>query len=278
MAQPGALFLFDWGYFKTKALAQIAEAEAYFLTRLNHQTALYAAKGGRWQRVELPRLVRGASSSLLAYPVYVGACERVAVRLVAPPVPEAVVNERRRKARQAARKRGDTPSHAPLALLAWKLFVTNVSGTVWTPTTACRAYSLRWPVELVFKSWNSDLHLATLSTKTQEPPLCYLYGRLLLIALADALCPALRAALWPRQQRELSFLKLIRYLQTLADRWLQTLFAPPATLSQWLCHVCERAQRIIAKASRSRRTSAQRLRESLEPQQDCLKLTIKLAT
>lgn len=131
--------------------------------------------------------------------------------------------------------------------------------------------------QLVFKSWKSDLHLATLSTKTQEPTLCYLYGRLLLIVLAYALCPALRAALWIRQQRELSFLKLIRYLQTLADRWLQTLFAPPATLYHWLCHVCESAQRIIAKASRTCRTSAQRLRESLEAQHDCIELTIKLA-
>ncbi len=52
LARRGALFLFDLGYFKVTALAQIAEAEAYFLTRLNHQTALYAPVGGRLQRVE----------------------------------------------------------------------------------------------------------------------------------------------------------------------------------------------------------------------------------
>src|SRR5215470_9486634 len=40
LAQPGALFLFDLGYFKVQALALIAQAEAYFLTRLNHQPAL----------------------------------------------------------------------------------------------------------------------------------------------------------------------------------------------------------------------------------------------
>ena len=108
LAQRGALFLFDLGYFKTQALAQIAEAEAYFLTRLNHQTALYAAVGGRLQRVELPCLFHSARPSLREYPVYLGAGERVAVRLVAACVPEAVVNERRRKARHAARKREST--------------------------------------------------------------------------------------------------------------------------------------------------------------------------
>src|SRR5262245_55914148 len=34
-------------------------------------------------------------------------------------------------------------------------------------------------IELVFKSCKSDLHLATLPTKTAAPTLCYLYGRLL---------------------------------------------------------------------------------------------------
>jgi hypothetical protein len=37
LAQRGALFLFDLGYFKIQAIAQIAGAEAYFLTRHNHQ-------------------------------------------------------------------------------------------------------------------------------------------------------------------------------------------------------------------------------------------------
>ena len=277
LAQRGALVLFDLGYFKLKALAQLAAAEAYFLTRLNHQTALYTAVAGRLQRVELPRLFQGESRALVEHSVYLGAGEQVAVRLIAARVPAAVVNERRRKARHAARKRGYTPSQAHLTLLAWNLFITNVSSTVWTPATVCRAYALRWQAELVFKSWKSDLHLATVPTKTQDPTLCYLYGRLLLIVLAYALCPALRTALWTRQQRELSFLKLIRYLQALADRWLQTLFEPTATLRHLLAQICASAQRLIAKASRTRRTSAQRLRESLETQNDFIKLTIKLA-
>ena len=129
----------------------------------------------------------------------------------------------------------------------------------------------------MFKSWKSDLHLATLSTKTQEPTLCYLYGRLLLIVLTYALCPALRVSLWTRQHRELSFLKLIRYLQALADRWLQALFESTTILRHLLSQVCVHSQRVIAKASRKRRTSAQRLRESLETQNEFIELTIKLA-
>jgi UDP-2,3-diacylglucosamine pyrophosphatase LpxH len=123
----------------------------------------------------------------------------------------------------------------------------------------------------------SDAHLATVLTKTQDPTLCYLYGRLLLIVLGYALCPALRTALWPRQQRELSVLKLIRYLQALADCWLRALFEATAHLRHWRSQVCVSAQRLVAKVSRNRRTSAQRLRESLETQNEFVELTIKLA-
>ena len=161
--------------------------------------------------------------------------------------------------------------------MAWNLFITNVPCTVWTPTTVCRAYALRWQVELVFKSWKSDVHLATVPTKTQDPTLCYLYGRLLLIVLAYALCPALRTALWTSQHRELSFLKLIRYLQAVADSWLQRLFTSAAGLHAFLRQVCLTATRLVTKASRKRRTSAQRLRESVQAQKDCSELTIKLA-
>ena len=277
LAQPGALFLFDLGYFKAQALALIAQADAYFLTRLNHQAALYGAVGGRLQRLELAQVLQATPGPLLETTLYLGTREHVAVRLIAVRMPEAIVNERRRKARKAARKRGYTPSQAHLALVAWNLFITNVPGTVWTPTSVCQAYSLRWQVELVFKSWKSDLHIATLPTKTQEPTLCYLYGRLLLIVLTYALCPALRASLWTRQHRELSVLKLVRYLQAVADGWLQRLFESAATLRVFLQQVCRNADRLVMKASRIRRTSSQRLRESVQAQTESIELTIKLA-
>jgi Transposase DDE domain len=49
LAQPQSLFLFDLGYFKLAAFAKIAAAQAYFLSRLNHQTTLQEVVGGRPQ-------------------------------------------------------------------------------------------------------------------------------------------------------------------------------------------------------------------------------------
>src|SRR6185312_12162544 len=55
LARAYALFLFDLGYFKLTAFATIAAAQAYFLSRLNHQTTLREVVGGRHQVLELAR-------------------------------------------------------------------------------------------------------------------------------------------------------------------------------------------------------------------------------
>jgi len=96
LARSHSLFLFDLGYFKLAAFAKIAAAQAYFLSRLNHQTTLLEVVGGRQQALDLAnRLVR-ETRPLVEKAVVLGAYERVPARLIAVRMPEAIVNERRR--------------------------------------------------------------------------------------------------------------------------------------------------------------------------------------
>ena len=277
LAQPHSLFLFDLGYFKLAAFATIAAAYAYFLSRFNHQTTLREVIGGRTQRLDLPQCLRHDSRALLEKAVLLGTRDQVAARLIAVRMPDAIVNERRRQAHAVAKKRGYTPSQAHLTLLAWNLFVTNVPGTVWPPQMVGRAYAFRWQVELVFKAWKSGLHLATLTSTTKHSTLCYLYGRMLLIVLTFALCPSLRAAAWQKRQREVSLLKLVRHFQASADQWVQALFQSRVQLARFLVRACTAAERLVTKEVRKRPTSAQSLRNSLEPQLDFFEPTLALA-
>ena len=127
-------------------------------------------------------------------------------------------------------------------------------------------------MELIFKSWKSYLHLASIKTKKVNPTLCYLYGRMLLIVLNYALCPQMRATIWVKKQRELSVLKLVRHFQALADRWMQAIFQAEFVLRHFLQRACATAERLVAKASRKRRTTAQILRESLAKQDEAITL------
>ena len=268
LAQQGVLFIFDLGYFKLKAFARIVEAGAYFLSRLNHQTTIFDADTGGLQPLELAALLNTVESNRTEKAIFLGAKERVASRLVAYRLPEPIVNARRRIAKKNAKKKGYTPSQAHLALLAWNLFITNVPRTIWKTETVGKVYPIRWQVELIFKSWKSYLHLASIKTKKAAPTLCYLYGRMLLIVLNYALCPQLRHTLWLKKKRELSLLKLVRHFQALADRWMQAIFQSELALRRFLTRACATAERLAAKASRKRRTTAQILRASLGQQHE----------
>jgi hypothetical protein len=277
LAQPHSLFVFDLGYFKLAAFAKIVAARAYFLSRLNHQTTLREVVGGRQQPLDLAHGLTHERRAVLEKAVVLGAHERVPARLIAVRMPEAIVNERRRQVRALAKQRGYTPSQAHLTLVAWNLFITNVPATIWPPQTVGIVYSLRWQVELVFKTWKSGLHLATVTTRTKYSTLCYLYGRMLLILFTSALSSPLRATLWQQQHRELSLLRLVRHFQAGAARWLHALFQSSRQLTAFLVRACATAERLVRKAVRTRRTSAQRLRESLGPLVDFFEPVLALA-
>ena len=225
-------------------------------------------KNLKFAPMELAGRLAAAEPDLLEQPILIGTKEHVAARLIAARVPEEVVNARRRAARKTAKKKGSTPSHAHLTLLAWSLFITNVPETMWQTTTVLKVSPIRWQIELSFKSWKSDLHLASLTTTKENPTLCSLYGRMLLILLNSALCPQIRAALWEKKQREVSVLKLVRHCQACAERWMQVIFQSAFELRRFLQQVCATAERLVGKAVRKRRTTAQLLRESLQHQRE----------
>jgi len=264
LAQKGVLFLFDLGYFKIQALARLATVGAYFCCRLNHQTNIYETVAGRVEPVQLAAFLRTVAPDLLLLEkaIFIGEKAQIASRLIAVRMPEAVVNTRRRIARKNAKKKGYTPSQAHLSLLAWNLFITNVSATIWPVDMVPKVYPIRWQIELIFKSWKSYLHLATLTTTKEDSTLCYLYGRMLRILLNYALCPQARATLWLKCQRELSLLKFVRHFQALAASWLQAIFQSACELYRFLQRACMTAARLAAKAVRKRRTTAQILQDN----------------
>jgi DDE family transposase len=196
LAPASVLFLFDLGYFTLTAFATIAAAQAYFLSRLTHQATVREVVGGGRRALNLAKPLAHAPRPLIEKAVVLGAYARLPARLVAVRRPAAMVNERRRQAHGAAKKAGYTPAQAQLPLPARNLFITHVPTTVGSTQAVSIAYSLRWPVDLVFRGWKSGLPVATLTTTTKYSTLCSLYGRRLLILLTSALSSPPRVTVW----------------------------------------------------------------------------------
>lgn len=161
IAQPGDLVLRDLGYWVLSVLRALALKGVYFLSRYRHGTAVLDPQTGK--PLDLVRILR--SCGQIDQQVWLGEKCRLPVRLVALPVPEAVANQRRRKAR-ANRDRRLAPSSTHMFLLGWNIFVTNVPAQIWSAKTLLCIYRLRWRIETIFKAWKSYLGFRQLNCRT----------------------------------------------------------------------------------------------------------------
>lgn len=233
LATPNSLHLFDLGYFKQSVFAELAQAQAYFVSRLQVQTALYKHPDDQ-HSLDLVKALQLQSQSKGELAVYLGRLARVPIRLVFQKLPADMVAEKRRKAKANARKRGQTCSKRHLALLEWVLFITNVPAQWLTAEQVLMVYRIRWQVELVFKLWKSQSRLDQISGYSYRRVMCQFYGRLLAIILFQwTIAPYRfywRGELSPTKAFHVMRRYALSFLPLMADRWRSV----PAVLEQMI--------------------------------------------
>jgi hypothetical protein len=222
--QPGDLIIRDLGYFVLKVLEQINLRGAFFLSRYRHEVLILDAQTGRL--LDLQTLLHPGQA--FDRQVMLGN-QKVPMRLVAQPVPEAVANERRRKAK-ANRDRRLNPSPRKLYLLGWNIFVTNVPRVVWPAKALQPIYRLRWRIEIIFKAWKSHLGFRQLNCRTAELLGLSVMTKLLFCIAVYRLSDALE--LLGDGNNHVSLLRLARILGQCAC-WFSAAFLG-ISLPQWL--------------------------------------------
>ena len=172
----GSLLIRDLGYWKLEGLAQLAQSDCFWLSRLHSQTGFFDRDGCSWTQAAF---VQTQTSDSFDIQVELGLQQRLKARLVGFRMPPAVASERRRKLKEASRRRGQTVSQARLQLCDWALFVTNVPKEQLTPNDVLVLARLRWQIELLFKLWKS--HGKIDKSRSEKPwrILCELYAKLI---------------------------------------------------------------------------------------------------
>lgn len=171
----GALRLGDAGFFHLERFAEIEAQGAYWLSRLRAGTKLLTLEG---QVLDLPQWL-AEQSTQVAMPVLVGQHKRLRARVLAVRVPQEVADQRRRRLREEAKRKGQMVSAERLALAAWTLFLSNVPDTLLSLTEVLVIARARWQIELRFKLWKSHGKLATWRTENPWRILCEVYAKLL---------------------------------------------------------------------------------------------------
>lgn len=236
-SQPGALHLFDLGYFNQRHLSELDRAQAFFITRLDRCTALFNPEQPELRLALLP-LLRNCSEDRLEVHVQLGRQVHLSVRVLFQRMPPSMVEERRRKAIWRMKKKGHTPTQEYLELLEWNFFVTNVPADWLSFDQILLLYTLRWQIELVFKLWKSQAGLDTLGPWRKERLLAQMYARLIGLVLFFALSAPFRCP----SNRELSLPKaftafqeaLPDFIRSIARNWRAFRLVLKRLFSHWL--------------------------------------------
>jgi hypothetical protein len=246
-ATEGVLFLCDLGYFTLTTLCDIAAGLAYFISRLETRCVLYHPL--TQQEFDLLAHLNTLSEGQVELNLLVGREVKLPCRVLAVRLPAEVVQERRRKAKANARRKGRTLSANKLAWLAWNVYITNVPPTMLTLPQAVLMYTLRWQIELLFRLWKNEAHLDRVAGRLRERVLVELYAKLIGMVVFHYLTAPVRWA-----ERELSPVKALQTLQRYVLRIAQTLDCLP-DLQSALAELIRRWQRFALKDKRRSRLS-----------------------
>ena len=167
MPAAGALRIADLGYFSLPVLNAICLAEAFYLTRIQHNIKLFVEDIQTHQKVKhgLVSWLNSQNLGVVDCWIELGAQERLSCRLIAFRVPEEIANRRRQK-RIADGKRFRYPSQASLAACDWEFMATNLPEASFSVNEVIVLYRARWQIELLFKRWKSQGMIAQMQSKS----------------------------------------------------------------------------------------------------------------
>jgi len=260
------LLLFDQGYFKLATFSAIIAKGAFFLTRFLVGTTLKTAH--TLIPIELGKELSKQPDNASQMQVVMGLASRQTppCRLVCLRVSKQVAQERRRRLKKQARKKGRTVSKRHLTLCDWTLLITNVPEK-WLPLEMVRAlYTLRWQIELLFKQLKSILCVHQSNTANEHRLRCELYGKLITAVLVHRIHAAANNLLWNSARREISMDKLYKRIQerafTLAQLCLLSLAHAISFLHRELENLLKHCMK---EQQRSRMTTLEMLEVGLDP-------------
>jgi hypothetical protein len=132
------------------------------------------------------------------------------VRLVAFPVTEQIANIRRMNAKKQMKHK---PSKEYLQLLSWSIFITTLSADVADADFILKAYRLRWRIEVIFKSWKSNMEFDKIHnvSKTQLSLILFARFIMIIICIQYIFSPA-KIIIKKHLQKDLSLIKVVRCL------------------------------------------------------------------
>ena len=176
----GALRMGDLGFYSLRQFETDTQQGVFWLSRLKSGTLVYDPQG---QPFHLLDWLRQQTAVQFERTILLGQKQQLVCRLLVERVPPAVVERRKRKLREYARKKQTPLSAELLALTEWTLLLTNIPSTLLSIPEALVLLRVRWQIELLFKRWKSLFQIDEWRSKDCWRILTELFAKLLSVVI-----------------------------------------------------------------------------------------------
>jgi hypothetical protein len=172
----GALRMGDLGFFSLKQFKVDNEQAVWWLSRYKTSTQISDQQG---HPINLLVWLGQQLADQVELPIQLGKTDLLACRLLAIRVPPMLVDKRKRKLKEYARKKQTPLTAERLALAEWTLLLTNLPQDLLSIPEALVLLRVRWQIELLFKRWKSLFKIDEWRSKDIWRILTELYAKLL---------------------------------------------------------------------------------------------------
>ncbi|MGG0412143.1 IS4 family transposase [Peribacillus simplex] len=259
--EKGDLCLRDLGYFDLGDLQAIHDKDAYYISRLKLNTRIYIKnpepeffnngtikKQTEYIKLDMAQIMSGLTSGeTMEIPeAYIGQNQKLPARVVIHRLTDDQTQTRLINQEIREKKKGIVMKEKSKHLMGMNVYITNSSPEEVPTVYVHSLYSLRWQIEILFKTWKSFFEIDECKTIKKERLECHLYGQLIGILLCSSTMFQMRQLLLEKKNQELSEYKAIYMIKD----YFPLLFQAIAIGSEQLLNILHRLFQLLKKNGR----------------------------
>jgi len=217
----------DLGYFSINHFQTIEESNAYYLSRLKSNVTVYILnpkpkkfatgkikKNTEYIKIDLVEKCKELNpNEIIELEVFIGE-KKLKTRLILCKLPEEAVLKKLEHQKKTAHKKQTKISEKTKNLSTVNMYITNIPGDMIPKEAIFSIYSLRWQIELFFKSLKSTLEIDKVKKVKLERIQCHLYGTLIKMILISQIMFNFREQIYKENSTEISEYKSFKIIYT----------------------------------------------------------------
>ena len=232
---PNELRVADLGYFNLSNFSVIQSVKGYYLSRYRFDVKVYISKNGTLEELNLKKIIsKMKTGKVIEMNVFLGIDQKLPTRLILEKVPPEVSSAKRRKLKKDKKKKREKISRERLSFCDVNAYITNTKNDMLPAKEVREIYSLRWQIELVFKSWKTIFNIDKVKKIKLERFECFFYGNLILILMLTKLTNIIKEYMWKNGKKELSNWKALVHLRDKSTELFYALLGTEKKLKLWL--------------------------------------------